>query len=467
MKRRESLAVISVGALVCLAGCGSEDPEPAAGKETAPVTLRLATYDEKSATGGILIDHFAQTVHDLDPTITVEPMFQAAPDEVAAIELIQAGDAELGLVATRAWDLVGVDSMRAINTPFLIDSTELLDQVVAGDQAATMMEGLSAAGMTGLAMLPESLRHPFGTEAAPLGVGDYDGATIRSPHSATSWDVLGALGAAPMFEDDGYTIAESQYDQAPGPEVAGNVTLFAKADVIVISDAARPTVSDSQLDALTEAAETTRDWAIGTFPDDAAAAAGFCDNGGTIVAASAADLAGLGDAVAPVIADLKKDATTSGIISAIEELKSGITAPAPVTACPAPPAASQASALNGTYRWEVTRQALEEAGVTNPVALDDVPSINTATLEDGSYSVVYKQTEGPKKGDTGEQHSTYEFDGTTIVFHWSQSETNCTSADVTILKDGSLEFSNIVECPEDEAGLVLDQVGLSHWDKIG
>ena len=127
--------------------------------------------------------------------------------------------------------------------------------------------------MTGLAMLPESLRHPFGTEAAPLGAADYEGATIRSPHSTTSWDVLGALGAAPMFEDDGYTIAESQYDQAPGPEGTGNVTLFAKADVIVISDAARPKVSDSQLDALTEAAETTRDWAIGTFPDDAAAAA--------------------------------------------------------------------------------------------------------------------------------------------------------------------------------------------------
>ena len=344
MNRRESLAVISVGSLICLAGCTSDDPEPATSKDTAPVTLRLATYDEESATGGILIDHFAQTVHDLDPTITIEPMFQAAPDEVAAIKLIQAGDAELGLVATRAWDLVGVDSMRAINTPFLIDSTELLDQVVAGDQAATMMEGLSAAGMTGLAMLPESLRHPFGTEAAPLGVGDYDGATIRSPHSTTSWDVLGALGAAPMFEDDGYTIAESQYDQAPGPEGTGNVTLFAKADVIVISDAARPTVSDSQLDALTEAAETTRDWAIGTFPDDAVAAAGFCDNGGKIVAASAADLAGLGDAVAPVIADLKKDATTAGIITAIEELKSGITVPAPVTACPAPPAASQASA---------------------------------------------------------------------------------------------------------------------------
>jgi TRAP-type C4-dicarboxylate transport system substrate-binding protein len=467
MNRRESLALVSALALICLAGCSSDDPEPAKSKETAPVTLRLATYDEETATGGILIDHFAQTVHELDPTITIEPAFEAAADEEATIKLIQAGDGDLGLVATRAWDLVGVDSLRAINTPFLIDSTELLDQVVAGDQAATMMKGLSGAGMTGLAMLPESLRHPFGTENAPLGAADYDGATIRSPHSTTSWDVLSALGAAPMFEEDGYTIAESQYDQAPGPEGTGNVTLFAKADVIVISDAARPKVSDSQLDALTEAAETTRDWAIGTFPDDAAAAQGFCDNGGKIVAASTADLAGLADAVAPVVADLKKDATTAGIIAAIEELKSGITVPAPVTACSAPPAPSQASLLNGTYHWEVTKKALIENGVTNPQAINDASGILTAIIEDGGMSITRESTEGPNKGDTDEGNQTYEFDGVTVTFHWSQSPTNCTSAKVKILEDGALEFSDIVECAEDEAGILMDQVLLRHWDRIG
>jgi TRAP-type C4-dicarboxylate transport system substrate-binding protein len=467
MNRREILALLSAGALICLAGCGSDDPKPAQSKDSAPVTLRLATYDEESATGGTLIDHFVQTVHDLDPTITIEPAFQAAPDEEATIKLIQAGDADLGLVATRAWDLVGVDSLRAINTPFLIDSTELLDQVVAGDEAAKMMKGLSTAGMSGLAMLPESLRHPFGTEAAPLGAADYAGATIRSPHSATSWAMLGALGATPMFKEQGYTIAESQYDQAPGPAAAGNVTFFAKADVMVISDAARPKVSDSQLDALTEAAETTRDWAIGTFPDDATAAATFCENGGKIVAASTADLAGLGDAVAPVIADLEKDTTTAGIITAIQELKSGITTPAPVVACPEPPAASQASALNGTYHWEVTKKDLMAAGVTNPEDLDNVSGILTATLADGSASITHQSTEGPNKGDTDEGHSTYEFDGVTITFHWSQSPTNCTSAKVKVLNDGDLEFSGIVECAEDEAGLVFDQVGMRHWDKIG
>ena len=234
----------------------------------------------------------------------------------------------------------------------------------------------------------------------------------------------------------------------------------------MLSDAARKKVSPSQLDALTEAAETTRDWAIGTFDDDAEAAAKYCKNGGKIVAASPAEIADLKDSATSVMADLKGDAGTAAVIAAIEKLKSGITAPTPVTGCPEASAPSQESMLNGTYTWEVTKKALQEAGVTDPNALTDVPAILTGTLKDGSVNITRKQTEGPNKGDVDEGHSTYEFDGKTIVFHWSQSPTNCTKAKVTIVQDGSLEFSNIVECAEDEAGLVLDQVGFRHWQKI-
>jgi hypothetical protein len=468
MNHRPALVALAVGALLCVFGCGgTDDPAPAASKKSTPVTLRIATYDAAGVAGGVLVAHFAQAVHDLDPTVTVEPTYEAAPDEEATIKLVQGGGAELGLVATRAWDLVGVDSLRAINSPFLIDSTELLDQVVASDQAAIMMNGLSSAGMTGLAMLPEALRHPFGTETAPMGLDDYQGATIRSPHSKTTWDLLSAFGAKPMFEEDGYTIAESQFDQAPASNATGNVTFYAKADVVALSDAGKKRVSASQLDALTEAAETTRDWAIGTFDDDAAAAATYCKNGGKITGASPAEIAELENKAAPVMADLKGDDSTAAVIAAIEKLKSGITAPAPVTRCVDSSAPqSKASELNGTYHWELTRKALQEAGVTNSAALNDVPVVVTGTLKDGSAHMVSKQTEGSHKGDVDEGHSTYEYDGKRVIFHWSQSPTNCTKAKVTIVADGSLEFSDIVECPEDQAGIVYDQVGMRHWQKI-
>jgi len=464
MNRRQALAALSTGLLLYLVGCGSNEPSSAApGDETSVVTLRIATYDNEAVLGGILVNHFAQAVHDLEPTITVESSYEAAPDEQATIKLIQAGNFDLGLVATRAWDLENVDTLRAINTPFLIDSTELLDQVVASDQAAIMMNGLSKADMTGLAILPEALRHPFGTEASPLGLEDYQGATIRSPHSNTTWDLFSALGATPMFEENGYTIAESQFEQAPAPEGTGNVTFYAKADVIVVSDAAKTKVSASQLDALTEAAKATRDWAIGTFDDDAAAAGKYCKNGGKIAAATPADVEALKNAAAPVIADLKGDATTAAIIAAIQELKTVTTAPTAVTACSTQ---SKASLLNGTYRWDVTKEALIEAGVSDPTALNDVPSINRATLEDGTFNLTYQQTEGPNKGDTHELHQTYEFDGETFIIHWSQEPTNCTKVKAKILQDGSLEFSNVVECAADQASLVLDQAGLRVWKKI-
>lgn len=466
MKTRLVLTTVLAVAVLCLAGCRSSEPDAPPDEKSARVTLRIATYDEQKDSGGSLVDHFVQAVHELDPTITVEPIYQAAPDEEATIKLIQAGDSDLGLVASRAWDLLGVDSLRAINTPFLIDSTELLDQVVASDEAAAMMEGLSSAHMTGLALLPEALRHPFGTETSPRGLDDYDGQTIRSPHSNTTWDLLSRFGATPMFAESGFTIAESQFEQAPAPQGTGNVTFYAKADVIVLSDAASKRLSPDQLDALARAAEATRDWAIDTFDDDSAAAAKYCKNGGRIGSATPNQIATLKDAAAPVIADLKADPATAAIINAIEELKAGTTASSPVTGCTGATTTSQASLLNGTYRWEVTKEALKNAGVTDTEALNDVPAINTATLKDGSYNLTYRQTEGLHKGDTGEGHSTYEYDGKTIVFHWSQSATNCTKATVKRLKDRSLAFSNIVECPDDEAGILLDQVSLRMWTRI-
>ena len=43
-----------------------------------------------------------------------------------------------------------------------------------------MLEGLGSAGLTGLAVLPETIRHPFGVRGPILGPDDYRGALLRS-----------------------------------------------------------------------------------------------------------------------------------------------------------------------------------------------------------------------------------------------------------------------------------------------
>ena len=60
--------------------------------------------------------------------------------------------------------------------------------------------------------------------------------------------------------------------------------------------------------------------------------------------------------------------------------------------------------LNSTYRWKVTKSALKEAGVSDPGRLNDVPSVNSAILEDGTFNLTYQLTQGPNKGHTHEVH---------------------------------------------------------------
>ncbi len=110
--------------------------------------------------------------------------------------MVTSGKLDMGLIPSRAWDTEGVTSLRALNAPFLIDSDELLDDVVSSDELADdLMSGLDKAGVVGLALFPEGLRHPFGLKKPLLGPDDYDGQAIRTPTSKTTAAVFAALGA--------------------------------------------------------------------------------------------------------------------------------------------------------------------------------------------------------------------------------------------------------------------------------
>src|SRR5207247_1917065 len=111
---------------------------------------------------------------------------------------VREGTLEAGSVATRGWDLEGITSLRALQAPFLITTDDLLNQVVTAPFAADMLSGLQRAGVTGLALLPEALRHPFGFEGPLSAPEDFVGAVIQSPLSDISYDLLRSLGASPM-----------------------------------------------------------------------------------------------------------------------------------------------------------------------------------------------------------------------------------------------------------------------------
>ena len=70
-------------------------------------------------------------------------------------------DCENGLAASRAFDSQSITSFQALQAPFLITDDALAEAVAASDIGTRMLESLSSAGMVGLTLWPEDLRHPF------------------------------------------------------------------------------------------------------------------------------------------------------------------------------------------------------------------------------------------------------------------------------------------------------------------
>jgi TRAP-type C4-dicarboxylate transport system substrate-binding protein len=187
---------------VAASGCSSGEGETKAGGTGVPVTLRIGTHDIAATPGGGQIDEFGRRVEQLSGgELRVKPVWRAAGDNIQnwdqrVARLVMSGELDMGLIPSRAWDTEGVTSLRALQAPFLITSDELTAEVVSDEVATDMLSGLDAAGVVGLALLPEGLRHPFGVRGPLLGPEDYAGGSIRAATSSTTMALFEAIGAS-------------------------------------------------------------------------------------------------------------------------------------------------------------------------------------------------------------------------------------------------------------------------------
>ena len=164
---RKLIAVtLAVGAMI-LSGCVDGGASTKAGGDAEPVALRIGTADGPGTPAADQIDEFVRQVDDLSGgLLQVEPMWEAAgPDQddwdQQVARLVVSGDVDLGMIPARAWDTEGVTTMRALHAPLLVAADDLLDRVVTDGIAEEMLAGLDAIGVTGLALVPEGLRHVF------------------------------------------------------------------------------------------------------------------------------------------------------------------------------------------------------------------------------------------------------------------------------------------------------------------
>lgn len=499
---REQLVAILLVAAAIVGGCGGDDQSTKAGGPSPPLSLRIGTDDYPGRVSAASIEEFARRVETLsDGQLLIEPVWHAggdpSPDDADQVvaRMVIAGKLDMGVIPARAWDTEGVTSLRALNAPFLVTSDELVDEIVVGELAGEMLAGLDEIGITGLALLPESLRHVFAWGDPLVSAEDFDGTMIRVPNSDTVYRFFETLGATPA-DLDGDTLddaissgsmagAESDFGLAgdlagPRTTAAGNITLFPKVNTLVVNASTFYDLTDDQQATLRAAAAATLDWTLTNRSDDVTRACAFCDAGGTVTTAGDAEVAALEQAAQPVYVELEQDATTALLIERIREMKRQLPAPDSPPPCAPPPAtattATQAVAADpsddaefpqGVYRMEITAESMERLGVSESDARDQ-GGVWTLTFQDGQVTVAdIRASDDRHQTGTG----TYCVAEDRVTVDMGGDDSACGddvlfSAAWTV-QDGELRFAEIRD-GEGVSTVFFDTLwGSRPWEKIG
>ena len=374
-----------------------------------PITLHMGIPDSDNVHYAPYVLEFIQQAKTLsNGAITIEPTWEAGDStsagyEVGVIQLVKDGKFDLGLAASRSFDSESITSFEALQAPFLIDSDALAKAVATSDVASQMLENLSSSGLAGLTLWPEDLRHPFSMDPAKplLSPEDFAGLTIRATDTGVGEMLIKALGGNPIFEASDYQGAESGLRQGATltgqPAATGNVTFFAKYQVLFANGAVFEKLSDAQRTVLREVAAAAQKKALAESPSDVDAGAAWCEDGGTIVLASDGQVAAFQKASQPVFDKLQENAFNAESIAAIRELKAK-TQPSPsAQACASTSAASmQASSEdqtwsqgllpNGVWQAELSVEDLVAVGGVMESSVRENAGVHTFTFQDGNFT---------------------------------------------------------------------------------
>ena len=418
MRPTEALQSAVAAAIVAmlLTACSGGSEGDKAGGDAAPLTLRMVTVEDRRAPYADGVAEFARQVEDLSAdSVRIDIAWNGAVEYFGAFGpgadqkvagLVQNGELDLALIPARAWDELGVTSLQALQAPFLVSSEDLVEQVVQGELAGELLAGLDQAGVVGLALLPEGLRHPVGFEHPLLRLADFASATIRLPPSNVSRRLLEALGARPVDiwgdafdaaaangEIDGAESGFAWFGTMPSPSTfTANITLYPKVNALVANEDAFGRLSDEHQRIVREAASKAVRYVAQNAPTESERAAVYCRNGGAIAFAAEADVAALERAARPVYEVLQADPLTNGLIRQIRAMKAqanssgeAITPCGPASSGVATTNAEQPSQFpEGVYRADLQPEYLIEKGMDAQTAYE-VGGIVTLTFKDGRW----------------------------------------------------------------------------------
>ena len=457
-------------AAVAAAGCGAGDPPSRSGADVEPVTLTATSYEQQGRIGAETLAEFGRRASALsNGAIKIElgpDPDNSRPDTSAEkIAEIRKGTYDLGIVAARSFDRLGVPAFQALQAPFLVTSNELGDRILADGIADEMLGKLDAVALEGLALTYADRRFPIGYGAPLISPHDYRAGSVAARPSATTYAMLRALGAIPTSINGGQLVAAAEAATVIGSEgvlsrnspispatITANTPWYFKANALVVNRSVFEGLSRAQQRALRAAAVETRDWAAAQHIDDATEASQYCTDGnGAVVLATEEQLTELRSAVAPLYETMERDPLSKKAIARIRELAGDTSAPN-LSQCSPPeptgPAAGGAAkgdqtVLDGTWRLSIKAQDLEAAGTTPEYAGGNA-GVWTFHLQGGegtidqplgdpclvAYTIngkriVFDFAARPGSGCGGKLHGAFELSGDKGSFHWTKQDECC------------------------------------------
>ena len=400
--RWPALALIGVLAAV---GCNSRGASKAGGApEAAPagtMTLTFASGDPRPVdrTFAALVAKYSGGHLKLH---TIYYNARSTSVDVTLAAALAAGKLDVGDVASRAWESQGIGAFRAFQVPFLVTSRALLDRAVTGPAAAGMLAALKPAKVTGLAIVPTGIRYLLSTH--PLtDPAQFYGAKIRINASATSSEVISALGATPVtniasgppavqalrdgrlaaIEADPVGAMMNGYLRV-APYVVVNAPLYAKTTTLAVSSAALAKLPAADADWLRKAAVQAAASQAANNPDRVDWAS-MCGQGAKPLAVTPSQFQALHAAEASTYADLAGDPVTTLAIDRIGGLATTEPQMDTWATCHGVGAsASPTKALDGRYGTNFTQAEVAASGDCT-----DCGNAGTYTLaiHDGRYAL--------------------------------------------------------------------------------
>ncbi|MBM7505931.1 hypothetical protein ACFPER_02365 [Agromyces aurantiacus] len=415
--RRSAIVAGAAAVAVVLAGCGQGGPVSKAGPGAVPQTIVIGLGDSP----GRPVSDDAERLADLiaeysEGALVPEIRWNAHTARVAAAsgevypvvgDMVVDGAVDLALTPDFVWIERGAMGLAAVKTPFLITEQATMDAVATGDLGDGMLGELDALGVVGLALLPESLRHPIGFADPFLEVADFDGATVRSL-DPTGRDLVEAFGGTPSKlanEEFALAVAEgraqgadssyAQIGSVPrGGTFTGDVTWYAKFNTAVANADWFDGLAPALQEAVRRAADDTVRSVVESNPTEAESAATFCAAAGSIAHAGREAVAAFEAAARPVRERLEADPVTREAIAAIEALQRGVEPAGPVAPCElatddqadaaAGVDAETAAFPEGTYRAVLDADDFLAAGVDESTAYEHA-GVWSLTFEDGTW----------------------------------------------------------------------------------